>query len=79
MNNLLEYREGISVLNPQLNWADKLTNGKGWSYGIDLSFTKEVGSFTGTIGYGLMWNWRKFSQLNHGVKFPAKFDNRHQY
>ena len=71
-------REGISVLNPQLNWADKLTNGKGWSYGIDLSFTKEVGSFTGTIGYGLMWNWRKFSQLNHGVKFPAKFDNRHK-
>lgn len=78
MNNLLEYREGISVLNPQLNRADKLTNGKGWSYGIDLSFTKEVGSFTGTIGYGLMWNWRKFSQLNHGVKFPAKFDNRHK-
>ena len=56
----------------------KITNGKGWSYGIDLSFTKEVGSFTGTIGYGLMWNWRKFSQLNHGVKFPAKFDNRHK-
>lgn len=78
MRNLLEYREGVSVLNPGLAWEEKLTSGKGWSYGIDLNVTKEAGSFTGTIGYGLMWNWRKFNELNQGVKFPAKFDNRHK-
>lgn len=78
MKNLLEYREGVSVLNPDITWDEKLTCGKGWSYGIDLSITKEAGKITGTIGYGLMWNWRKFEQLNHGERFPAKFDNRHK-
>ncbi len=78
LRNLLEYREGITVLNPDLSWEDKLTSGKGWSYGVDLSLTKEAGAFTGTLGYGLMWNWRKFDELNKGNKFPAKFDNRHK-
>ena len=69
MDNLLEYREGVSVLNPDLAWEDKLTSGKGWSYGVDLSVTREVGKITGTVGYGLLWNWRKFDDLNQGVKF----------
>ena len=78
MRNLLEYREGVSVLNPGLTWEEKLTSGKGWSYGVDFSLTKEAGKFTGSIGYGLMWNWRKFDELNQGMKFPTKFDNRHK-
>jgi hypothetical protein len=78
MKNLLEYREGVSVLNPDLSWDEKLTSGKGWSYGVDFSLTKEMGRLSGTVGYGLMWNWRKFSELNQGLKFPAKFDNRHK-
>lgn len=78
MRNILEYREGVSSLNPDISWEDKLTSGKGWSYGLDLSITKTAGAFTGTVGYGLMWNWRKFSDLNAGNKFPAKFDNRHK-
>ena len=60
--NLLEYREGVTVRNPGLTWEEKLTSGKGWSHGVDLSPTKEAGKFTGSIGYGLMWNWRKFDE-----------------
>ena len=78
MRNLLEYRNGISVLNSGLSWEEKLTAGKGWSYGVDFSVTKELGKITGSIGYGLMWNWRKFDELNQGMKYPAKFDNRHK-
>ncbi|MCH5318357.1 MAG: TonB-dependent receptor [Paramuribaculum sp.] len=78
MRNLLEFREGISTLNPNLTWDEKTVSGRGWAYGIDLSVTKELGKVVGSISYGLMWNWRKFSQLNEGVKFPAKFDNRHK-
>ena len=78
MRNLVEYREGISSLNPNLTWSEKTTTGKGWAYGVDLSVTKEIGRLTGTVGYGLLWNWRKFADLNGGVKFPAKFDNRHK-
>lgn len=78
MRNLLEYREGVSSLNPDIAWDDKLTDGKGWSYGVDFTLTREQGRLTGSVGYGLMWNWRKFEELNHGLKFPAKFDNRHK-
>lgn len=79
MRNLVEYREGISSLNPGLEWDEKTTTGKGWAYGVDLSVTKEVGKVTGTVSYGLMWNWRKFTDLNNGLKFPAKFDNRNKF
>lgn len=78
MNNLVEYREGISMLNPNLTWNEKTVTGKGWAYGVDLNITKEIGKVTGSISYGLMWNWRKFEELNGGLKFPAKFDNRNK-
>lgn len=78
MRNLVEYREGISSLNPGLTWNEKTTTGRGWAYGVDLSVTREIGRVTGTVSYGLMWNWRKFAELNGGLKFPAKFDNRHK-
>ncbi len=78
MRNLVEYREGISSLNPGLEWDEKTTTGKGWAYGVDLSVSKEIGRVTGSVSYGLMWNWRKFPELNNGGKFPAKFDNRNK-
>lgn len=78
MRNLVEYREGISSLNPGLSWYEKTTIGKGWAYGVDLSVSKEVGRVTGTVSYGLMWNWRRFAELNQGLRFPAKFDNRNK-
>ena len=78
MRNLVEYREGISSLNPALEWDEKTTTGKGRAYGVDLSVTKEAGRLTGTVSYGLMWNRRKFMDLNGGNTFPAKFDNRNK-
>ncbi|MDR2232507.1 MAG: TonB-dependent receptor, partial [Tannerella sp.] len=78
MRHLLEYREGISSLNPNVDWEEKLTDGEGWSYGVDASVSKTYGRVTGSVGYGLMWNWRQFDLLNQGKTFPAKFDNRHK-
>ena len=78
MKGLLEYRPGISMLEPQLTWEEKVTSGNGWSYGADFSLTKEAGSITGTISYGLMWAWRKFEEINGRKKFPGKYDNRHK-
>lgn len=78
MKNVLEYKDGISPIDPNMNWDDKLTSGKGWAYGTDINLTMEGEKLSGSIGYGLMWNWRKFEDLNNGNKFPAKFDNRHK-
>lgn len=78
MRNVLEYREGITSIDPNVAWTEKITSGKGWAYGVDVSLTRTAGKITGTLGYGLMWNWREFEELNRGEKFPAKFDNRHK-
>lgn len=78
LRHVLEYRDGVSMLNPRLPWTDKVTAGRGWAYGADVTATKYAGPFTGTVSYALMWNWRRFDQLNGGQKFPSKFDTRHK-
>ena len=55
-----------------------LVSGKGWAYGLDLIVRKNEGNITGWIGYGLMWADRQISGVNGGIRFPAKYDNRHK-
>ncbi|MBB1284211.1 TonB-dependent receptor [Flavisolibacter sp. BT320] len=75
MENQIEYREGYSpsLLDPE----EEFVFGKGWSYGAEFLVNKTRGRLTGWIGYTLSWTWRQFPQLNDGVKFPAKYDRRH--
>ncbi|HVF96623.1 MAG TPA: TonB-dependent receptor, partial [Flavisolibacter sp.] len=75
MENQIEYREGYTP-----NFGDteeEFVFGKGWSYGTELFVNKVRGRFTGWVGYTLSWTWRKFPELNGGVKYPAKYDRRH--
>ncbi len=78
MEGLAEFREGVSLANPDVPWQKKVTFGRGWSYGADLTAEKEFGDVSVAVSYGLLWNWRKFAALNGGQRFPAKFDNRHK-
>ena len=78
MRNLLEYKEEAPAMSSHTSWDEKLTAGKGWAYGMDVSLNKETGRLTGSISYGLMWNYRQFDELNGGEYFPAKYDNRHK-
>lgn len=75
MQNQIEYKEGYtqSLKDPE----EDFVFGKGWSYGSEIFINKVRGRFTGWIGYTLSWTWRKFPQLNGGVKYPAKYDRRH--
>jgi hypothetical protein len=75
MENQIEYKEGFT---PSLNDPEEdFTFGKGWSYGAEFFVNKLKGRLTGWIGYTLSWTWRQFDGLNGGVKFPAKYDRRH--
>lgn len=78
MNNILEYKEGSNVFTAGDNWSDKLTSGRGYAYGMDLSVHRDVGRLTGNINYSLLWNRRHFADINQGETFPAKYDNRHK-
>lgn len=75
MRNQIEYKEGYtpSLKDPE----EEFVFGKGWSYGAEVLVNKLKGRLTGWVGYTLSWTWRKFSQLNEGKKYPAKYDRRH--
>jgi CarboxypepD_reg-like domain/TonB-dependent Receptor Plug Domain len=75
MRNQVEYKEGYtpSLADPE----EEFVFGKGWSYGAEFFVNKTRGRMTGWIGYTLSWTWRKFEQLNSGVRYPARYDRRH--
>lgn len=77
MQNLIEYGYGADFMDQSGVWEDKVETGKGWSYGSELFLQKKTGKFTGWIGYTLSWTWRQFNNLNKGLKYPYKFDRRH--
>jgi len=77
MNNLIEYKEGASFLSTNDDWQDKIEQGKGWAYGIELLIDKKMGKTTGWIGYSLSWSERQFDNISFGERFPYKYDRRH--
>jgi hypothetical protein len=91
MDNILAYKEGSSYFmslmeqileesvgeQTQNRWEDNVTSGKGWSYGVEFLVRKEVGKFTGWIGYTLSWTKQQFDDLNFGEPFFARYDRRH--
>ena len=78
MRNLFEYKEGYAYMPVSVSWDQKLTQGRGWSYGAELTVEKKTGKLTGMLGYGLLWSDRQFAELNKGNRFPSKYDNRHK-
>jgi hypothetical protein len=84
MNNTLAYRDGASFLQlgeaanaEPLNWEKNVTNGKSWSYGMELFIQRKFGRLTGWIGYTLSYTKMQFDELNGGKEFWARFDRRH--
>lgn len=77
MKNVIEYAEGASYLNVTSNWEDKVEVGEGDSYGIELFAQRKVGRISGLLGYTLSWTNRYFENLNFGIRFPYRYDRRH--
>ncbi len=75
MRNQVEYKEGYtpSLADPE----EEFVFGKGWSYGAEFFINKTKGRLTGWIGYTLSWTYRQFRQLNEGLRYPARYDRRH--
>jgi outer membrane receptor for ferrienterochelin and colicin len=79
MNNLLSYKAAASFLgqNEAADWQDKVVQGEGEAYGLELFAQKKLGKTTGWVGYTLAWNNRLFETLNNGKPYPFKYDRRH--
>jgi hypothetical protein len=76
MDNQIEYEEGYTD-NQLMDAEESFVFGKGWSYGAELLVNKTRGQLTGWIGYTLSWTWRQFPEINSGLRYPAKYDRRH--
>ena len=77
MNNVISYKEGVSFLGLENDWQDKVTQGKGESYGAEIFLQKKRGKTTGWLGYTLSWTNRQFDDINGGKTYPFKYDRRH--
>lgn len=81
MDNLLEYKDGASLMTTTSGWEDKVCMGRGWAYGVEVLLQRSVGRTTGWIGYTWAKAMRQFDrpgqEINGGHPFPAKYDRRH--
>lgn len=80
--NLIELNR-MAYLNDTLN-AMSIENiiiagGLGDIYGVETMFNKRINKFFLQFAYTLMYNNRKFSQINNGRPFPFTFDRRHYF
>ncbi|MBO4645904.1 MAG: TonB-dependent receptor plug domain-containing protein [Bacteroidales bacterium] len=88
MNHVIAYKEGASFFLDALEgyvdenvtskqWAENVTTGQGWSYGVEFLVRRTAGKFTGWVGYTLSWTQQQFDDLNFGRKFFSRYDRRH--
>jgi hypothetical protein len=85
--NVLGYKDGASFMlldfedepGGDFNWEESVTQGQGWSYGMEFFVQRRFGRFTGWTGYTLSWTQLQFDEVNNGEKFFARYDRRHDF
>jgi len=76
LQNQLDYKDGADILNNELYEAD-LRLGDGRAYGLEVSFKKVSGAFTGWVSYTLSRTEKLIDGVNHGNWYAAKQDRTH--
>ncbi|GAB3820465.1 TonB-dependent receptor [Pontibacter rugosus] len=91
MKDVAEFKNGADFISdffrsgPETNFANfvappyqnRITSGRGWSYGTEWMLRKRQGKTTGWVGYTLAWSWRQLDSINFGQKYPYTYDSRH--
>ncbi len=77
MENLMEYVGTASLYPPINRWNENFAEGKGRSYGGELTIGWNTENTSVTAAYTLSWNMRKFDKIWTDW-YPDRFDNRHK-
>ena len=76
MQNQIDYKDGTNVLdNTPLD--PKLLYGDGRAYGIELSFKKKIGRFTGWVSYTLSRSELQIQGINNDSWYASRQDHTH--
>jgi len=78
MKNLLEYKEGVSVIDGD-DWQNRVVQGAGTAKGVELFIQKRGGKWQGWLGYTLSESKRNFTELNEGRPFLYRYDRKHDF
>lgn len=78
MNNLIDYREGASLVDVNSIESKVGKGGKGLIYGVEFLVQKTVGNTTGWVAYTWSKNTRQFADINNGNPYPFRYDRRHE-
>ena len=80
LDNVADYREGLSFLNVK-DWNAAIAQGEGRAYGVEFLAQKSVGKTRGHVSYTWSKSLRTFDRedmmLNNGNEFYATGDHRH--
>ena len=74
MTNVVELKPNIITGN---RLSDVFFVGSGYSYGFEVFLQKQVGDWTGWIGYSLAYTKRKFAAIDNNAPFSPTYDRRH--
>ena len=76
MYNQIGYAYHANMLvNPQIE--SELRQGKGWSYGLELTFKRVGNKFNGELSYTFARSFLQIEELNAGRNYPATQDRPH--
>lgn len=77
IDNVTMFNVGKDLFDNNSHWENKMMQGKGWSYGTEISINKQWNKVTTSLAYTLSSTWRQFAALNEGKAFPYRYDRRH--
>jgi hypothetical protein len=82
VDNLVDFKDGAKlILNPHIE--TELLQGKGWSYGVETSLSKNAGRVTGSANYTYARSFRQFAgptdqeSIGEGKRYPSNYDQPH--
>lgn len=78
LHNLTDYTDDWYLQPADAPFDQMLCRGSGRAIGLDFMVTRRAGHVTGHAAYSLLWADRLFADKNDGLRFPARFDNRHK-
>jgi|GEM_PF-2471497 len=77
LEGVVSYASGRTLFDNGTQWEEKILQGRGRCYGLEVNGSLPFGAFSANAGYTLSWSLRQFDRLNGGREFPYRYDRRH--
>lgn len=80
LDNMLTFQTGSSLAFIDANnWEEKVTQGSGRAYGLELQVRKVKGKSKALLSYALARSERNFPGSNNDATYPFRYDRRHDF